>query len=137
MKTRAEPRAKARSYFLKAERFARAARANHAAGDHDPAMSNAVNAVINLVDAVCVHASGTRSSSANHGEAIRLLGGLKDVDPALRDALGKRLSTLLTVKGLAQYEGDLVSAAAAEDALQDMDRAFKATAAFAKKTGWE
>ncbi len=136
MKTSAGTPHKAKVYYQKAQRYARAARANHASGDYDPAMSNAINAVINLVDAVCIQASGARSASGNHGDAIRLLVGQKDVDAKLRDALGKRLTSLLSVKNLAQYEGALITRSQSDDAVKDMERAFAAVATLVKKSEW-
>lgn len=136
MKTSKEPPHKARIYWEKAQRYARAARASLAVGENDPAMSCAVNAVINVVDALCVQHAGERSASENHGDAIRLLTSLKGVDPKTRDAVGKRLSALLSVKSLAQYEGELVSTDDAEEAVKDMDRALLAVALIAKTNKW-
>lgn len=136
MKTAKEPPHKARIYWEKAQRYARAARASLEEGENDPAMSCAVNAVINVVDALCVHYAGERSASENHGDAIRLLGSLKGLDAKTRDAVGKRLSALLSVKSLAQYDGELVSSKDAEEALKDMERALVAVEALAKAHRW-
>lgn len=100
-------------------------------------MSNAINSVINLVDAVCVHASGTRSASTNHGDAVRLLGGIESLDTAIREALGERLAALLSAKNLAQSEGALIEKQEAEGALKEMDRAFAAAKPVARSAKWE
>lgn len=136
MKTAKEGPHKARLFWQKSQRFARAARANLAAGEYDPAVSNAVNAVINVVDALCVRERGERSSGESHHGAVRLLSSLKGLDADVREGLGKRLSALLSTKTLAQYEGELVARADAEHAIRDMDRALAAVAAVAKKAGW-
>lgn len=136
MKTAKEGPHKARVYWQKAQRYARAARANRDAGEHDPAMSNAVNAVINVVDALCVLHAGERSAGESHHDAVRLLNSLKGLDAKVRDGVGRRLSALLSVKGLAQYEGELVSERQADDALKDMDRALAAVADIARENGW-
>lgn len=55
-RTVAEPPAAASAYWTKGMRFAAAARLNASAHQWDPAVSNAINAIINVVDALCVHA---------------------------------------------------------------------------------
>lgn len=137
MKTTRERPHKARIYWQKAQRYARAARGNLEDGDYDPAMSSAVNAIINVVDALCVQYAGERSASEDHGDAGRLLSSLQGLDAKTRDAIGKRLKTLLSVKSLAQYEGELVTKAQAHEAVQAMDRALAAVADEAKRHGWE
>lgn len=137
MKTTKERPHKAKVYWQKAQRYARAAHANLEAGEYDPAMSNAVNSIINVVDALCVQYAGERSASENHNDAVGLLDSLKGLDPKTRDALGKRLKTLLSVKSLAQYEGELVSESDAEEAVQSMDRALAAVANEAKVHKWD
>lgn len=136
MKTTKEAPHKAKVYWQKAQRYARAAQANLEAGEYDPATSSAVNSIINVVDALCVQYSGARSSGENHNDAVGLLDSLKGLDPKTRDALGKRLKTLLSVKSLAQYEGELVSKADAREAVQSMDRALAAVAEIARRE-WE
>lgn len=137
MKTAKEGPHKARTHWQKAQRYARAARANLESGEYDPAVSNAITAIINTVDAVCVLHSGIRSAGESHHESVRLLLSLKDVDPRVRDTLGTRLGALLSVKSLAQYEGELVSRGDAEAAIQNMDRALAAMTGVAKKHGWD
>lgn len=136
MKTRAEARHKARIYYQKALRYSSAARDNHDAGLHDPAMSNAIHAVINLVDAICIQVSGLRSSSGDHGDAVRLLAKSK-VDPKVREAVGKRLISLLSVKHLAEHEGTLITPAQSAAAIKDLERALIAISSFARNNSWE
>jgi HEPN domain-containing protein len=97
-KTRAEPRHKAAIFWQKADRFSNAAAMNAENEDWDPAVANAVNSVINLTDAVCVHYVGLRSAG----------------------------DSLLDMKGIAQYEGRLLDKNDADKALKAMGRAFEA-----------
>lgn len=137
MKVSKEAPHKARIYWQKAQRFARTARSSLDAGEWDPAVSCAVNAVINLTDALCVQYAGERSASENHGEAVRLLSGQTGLDARTRDAVGKRLAALLSMKGLAQYEGELASAGDAKAAVKEMDRALAAAAGVAREHRWD
>jgi hypothetical protein len=136
MKSAREPPHKARIFWEKARRYAQAAHANRAAGLPDPTVSCAVNAVINLVDALCVLHAGARSAGGSHHDALRHLHALASLDAGVRAGVGRRLSALLSVKSLAQYEGELVSARDAERAVEDMDRAFAAAAGVAQAQGW-
>lgn len=135
-KTSAAPSAKAKVYWEKAQRYARAARANAAAGENDPAVSNAVHAVINVADALCIQYLGKRSASGAHGDALRLLGTATDLDAGVREQVGKRLGALLSVKHLAEYEDELVGDADVAEALKDMERAIAAALPVARKHGW-
>ncbi len=135
-KTRSEPRHRATIYWQKSLRFAHAALTNSTQGDWDPAVANAVNAVINLTDALCVHYMGTRSASESHFDVLNLLASAPDMAPDLRTALARHLESLLNVKGIAQYEGRLLGKVDAERALKHMDRAFQAAQAVATSNSW-
>lgn len=123
-------------YWQKAGRFADSARAAEGAGNWDPAAANAVNAVINLVDALCVHYRGQRSASDRHADAMGLLAGLGEVEAPVRSLLGRHLAALLSVKNLAQYEGRLVDASEARSALAHMERAFEAARRLPPVSAW-
>lgn len=131
-----EPRERAVVYWRKAGRFARAARRNGAEGDWDPAVANAINAVINLADALCVHYRGERSAGEAHHEAIAVLGSVAELDPETRRALEDHLGALLDRKGLAQYEGRLLEKGDAEAAVRHLERAAKPARALAGRLGW-
>lgn len=134
---RPEPRSRAKMYWQKSQRFARAARSNAESGEWDPAVANAVNAVINLVDAVCVHYLGARAAGEAHNEAIAVLSQASEADADLRLSLGKHLSALLGVKSLAQYEGRLLEKHDAKRALAHMERSLRAAEELAERHGWD
>lgn len=125
-RVKSEDRSRAVVYFRKSERFADAARQNADAENWDPAAANAVNATINLVDALCVHYQGQRNAGESQHDALSLLRGLDELDAKTRNALDKHLSALLGVKSLSQYEGRLVTRTEADDAISHMDRALRA-----------
>ncbi|MHB8604897.1 MAG: HEPN domain-containing protein [Thermoplasmatota archaeon] len=135
-KTRDESHSKAKTYWEKAQRFARAAREARDSANYDPALSSAINAVVNVVDAICVHYLGKRSASTNHEDALQVLQSIEPLDSSIKEQLRKRLGSLLSKKALAQYEAALVTRKEAEDGITDMDRAFTSVASFAKAQGW-
>lgn len=134
--TKTEPAARAGTYWQKAVRFADAARSCAEQQNWDPATANAINAIINLVDAACVHYMGQRSASGHHEDAVALLGQAADMDAEPRRRLGSHLQSALTKKNLAQYEGRLCTHGDARDALRHMERAFEAMRAVSEANGW-
>lgn len=134
MKTRAEPRHKATIFWQKARRFADAAAANAAQAYWDPAVANAVNAAINLCDALCIHYAGLRSASQSHRDAMQVLDAT-EMSPSVRTTLRRHLESLLNLKGVAQYEGRLLDERDAAKALKHMDRAFDAASAVTNEWG--
>lgn len=133
---RTETRSKAPVYWRKAHRFARAAHQNAEAQEWDPALSNAIHALINAADAFCVHYRGERSAGDAHEDALDLLAGLDELDAAARQGLGRHLGALLSRKNLAQYEGRLVEGREVQDALKHLDRGLDPVRGIAKRIGW-
>lgn len=135
-RTKAEPRSNAKVYWLKAMRFAHAARTNAGEGDWDPAVANAIQAVINCVDAVFVHYRGVRSSSGSHRDALNVLDGCAELGSAARNGLRKHLGALLSQKTFAQYEGRLLDREEAEAALAHLERAIASVKRVAQANRW-
>lgn len=135
-RTRPEPRSNAGSYWKKSMRFAAAARTNAADGNWDPAVANAINAVINSVDALCVHYQGVRSASGSHQEALQLLDACQELAPSVREGLRRHLVALLSQKTFAQYDSRLMEEGDAEAALRHMDRALSMVTGTAERSRW-
>lgn len=134
---KAEPPANARLYWNKATRFARSAQRNAEAEDWDPAVSSAIHALINVVDAVCVHYQGERNASDNHDEALAILGNVTELDPRIRESLRRHLGAVLAKKGAAEYESRLLERGEAEACLAHLRRAIQSVLPLARRLGWE
>lgn len=134
--TKAEPRANARLYWDKAMRFAHAAQTNTREGDWDPAVANAVNAIINIVDALCVSYRGLRSASGSHQDALNLLDACTEMDGPVRNSLRKHLGAVLSQKTFAQYDSRLMEEPDAAAAISHMERAITAAKPVARGHGW-
>ncbi len=135
-RSKSESRAHAKTYWQKAERFAHAAAINAQSQDWDPAVANAVNAIINVVDAFCIHYRGLRSASGSHPDALQLLDSCLELEPSPRSILRKHLGALLGQKTFAQYDGRLLEESDAEAALNHMERALKAARPIAQAQRW-
>lgn len=133
---KSEDRARASVYYVKAQRFAASARESLNASRPDPAAANAINAVINLVDSLCVHYRGQRNGGESHHAALDLLRAVTEIEPQSRAQIEKHLTFLLSQKNLAQYEGRLVTTGEADDAVAHMERAFRAAEALAPVKIW-
>lgn len=123
MKNRSLGPEKVRVYWEKSQRFAASARAADEAGQWDPAVSAAVHAVINGLDALSIARLGRRSTSDSHGDAVDLLDDMKDDPAAMRAEIGKHFRALVEVKHVAEYEARLCEASDGHQAIKHMDRA--------------
>lgn len=135
-KVRREGRPSARTYWTKAQRFARSARAALAAGDWDPAASSAIHAAVNLLDAVCVFYRQERNASGNHEDALAILGEIHEAPPKLRKLLHRHAGALLSMKSLAEYEARLLEEPDAAKAVADMEQCIAALRGLADAEGW-
>lgn len=121
MTTRNVERARWRSFLAKAESFLRAARRALEDEDWDPSVSASIHAGILACDVATVGMIGIRNAG-QHDEIEALLGlalpaSAKEIVDAKR-----RISRLLSVKNVAEYEARLLAKADAEAALKDAER---------------
>lgn len=82
---------------------------------------NAIHSCISACDAMCVYYLGRRHTGENHNEAVKLF---KLTQPTEREISSNaiRLSRILSVKNIAEYEGRLISMTEAEKILKDCKR---------------
>jgi len=82
---------------------------------------NAIHSCISACDAMCVYYLGRRHAGENHNEAVKLF---KLTQPKERETGSNalRLSRILSVKNIAEYEGRLISRSEAEKILKDCKR---------------
>ena len=126
MKTRGLPPEKARIYEEKSRRYEAAARSAHGEGNWDPAVSAAVHAVINAVDAVCIASLGERAAADDHEAAVELLLKVPTLAAEKRTQAAKHFKALLALKHAAEYEDRLCDEKEAKRALQSLERALGA-----------
>lgn len=134
---RSDDRVRAPLYDQKSARFAQAARENAGRGHGDPAVANAVNAVMNVVDSLCGHYRGQRNVGDAHHDGLGPLRSVDEIEPAARKTLEQHLAVLLNVKSLAQYEVGLLTPRDADEAVEHMERALKAARQLPPVRGWE
>lgn len=119
--TRAVDRGRARMFLRKAEEFLRAARRNRDAGDWNTSASASVHAAVLAGDSLTAAALGVRSSGG-HQELVPLVARALGENDAATPDVRKRLSRLLDLKRIAEYEDRPITAAEAAACLKDAER---------------
>lgn len=70
---------------------------------------------------MCIYFLGKRNASENHNEAVALFKTIKAHDEAI-NTNANRLSRILSIKNMAEYEDRLVSRVEAEKTIKDCER---------------
>ena len=91
--------------------------------DWNAATICAIHACISASDAMCIFYKGMRHSGENHNDAVKLFKSMKNNDEN-HDKNVNRLSRIIGVKNMAEYEERLVSKTEAARIIKDMERFF-------------
>jgi len=109
------------NYLKRAEECFHAAKTSFEAQEWNAATINSIHACIAGCDAMCVYFLGNRHAGENHNEAAALFKTIK-VDDEEINTNANRLSRILSIKNLAEYEDRLIFRAEAEKVLKDCER---------------
>lgn len=109
-----------RNYWKKAEEFSDAMHQCVSMENWDAASLNAIHASISANDALLVYFHGMRSTSEKHDDAVRLLLSLVKHEEVKTAAT--HLRRLISSKGLAEYEGRLLTASEAHALVKHAER---------------
>ena len=112
----------AENYFRKAREYRDSM--HHALADSRPnaAALNGIHCAISAPDGLCVRFHGKRSSSKDHGDAVRLLAELFADEEARNQA--NRLGVILNKKNQVEYEERMFSHAEATILVKQVERLF-------------
>lgn len=132
-KTSAVHHSRAENYFQKAREYRDSM--NQALADRRPnaAALNGIHCVISAADSLCVRFHGKRSSSKDHGDAVRLLAELFPDGETRHQA--NRLGTILAKKNQVEYEERMFSQAEAANLAKQVERLFAWVASRMGKAG--
>lgn len=119
-KARDVPKAHYSNYMKRAEECLSAAHTACEREDWNASAINSIHAVISMADAMCVYFLGKRHSGESHNETAKLFKSIKDDDDTATNA--NRISRVLVMKNMAEYEERLVTRAEAQKMLQDAER---------------
>ncbi|MGA2091409.1 MAG: HEPN domain-containing protein [Endomicrobiales bacterium] len=108
------------NYLQRAEECCHAAKASINNQEWTAATINAIHSCIAACDAMCVFYIGKRHAGEGHNDTVVLFKSIKDNEQM--NANAKRLSRIVSIKNMAEYEERLVYRSEAESALKDCER---------------
>ena len=112
------------NYLKRAEECLHAAKNSFVAQEWNAAAINAIHSCIAACDVMCVYFLGRRHAGGSHNQAINLFKTIKNQDKEI-NANANRISRILGIKNMAEYEERLVSRSEAEKVLKDCERLFE------------
>jgi len=120
-KTRDTEKSLYTNYLKRAEECYHAAKNSFETQEWNAATISAIHACIAASDAMCIYFLGKRNVSENHNEAVAIFKAIKADDEAT-NTNANRLSRILSIKNMAEYEYRLVFRAEAKKVLNDCER---------------
>ncbi len=109
------------NYLKRAEECYPAAQNSFEPQEWNAPTISAIHACIAASDAMCIYFLGKRNASENHNKAVAIFKTIKADDEAT-NTNANRLSRILSIKNMAEYEDRLVFRAEAEKVLNDCER---------------
>jgi len=109
------------NYLKRAEECYHAARNSFATQEWNAATISAIHAAIAASDAMCIYFLGKRNASESHNEAAALFKAIKTDDQEI-NTNANRISRILSIKNMAEYEDRLVFKTESEKILKDCER---------------
>lgn len=109
------------NYLKRAEECLGAAQRSLTFKEWNAATISAVHSVIAAADSLCVYFLGQRHSGENHADAISFFKTIS-LDKNDLTANARRISRILGIKNMAEYEERLVYQSEAESAVKDAER---------------
>ncbi|NQT23261.1 MAG: HEPN domain-containing protein [Candidatus Omnitrophica bacterium] len=109
------------NYLKRAEECFHAAKNSFVIQEWNAAIINAIHSCIAACDAMCVYFLGRRHAGESHNDAITLFKAIKDKDEELNTNVN-RISRILRIKNMAEYEERLIYRSESEKILKDCER---------------
>ena len=112
------------NFLKRAEECFHAAQNSFSGEEWNSATISAIHSCIAACDAVCVYFLGKRHASENHEEVVNLFRTIKSDNEEIKTN-ANRISRILSVKNMAEYEERLIYKSEAEKILKDCERFFE------------
>lgn len=120
LKTRDVSKSFYQNYLKKADECLHAAKNSFSSQEWNSATICAIHACISGCDAMCVYFLGKRNAGDNHNDTVILFKTVKNDESINSNA--NRISRVLRIKNMAEYEERLVYRSEAEKVLKDCER---------------
>jgi uncharacterized protein (UPF0332 family) len=121
LKTKDVEKALFANYLKRAEECFHAAKNSFSTQEWNASTISAIHSCIAACDAICIYFLGKRNAGESHDGAVSLFKTVKTDDEEL-NTNANRLSRILSIKNMAEYEDRLVFRGEAEKALKDCER---------------
>jgi len=108
------------NFFQRSTECLNAARSSFNQQEWNASTINAIHSCIAACDSVCVYFLGKRSAGESHNDAVKLFKTIKKSKEI--DTNASRISRILSIKNMAEYEERLVFRSEAEKILKDCER---------------
>jgi uncharacterized protein (UPF0332 family) len=108
------------NYLKRAEECFNAAQTSSKNQEWNSATISAIHSCISACDAMCVYFLGKRPAGQSHNDAVTLFSTIDSTDEISTNA--NRLSRILGIKNMAEYEERLIFRAESEKILKDCER---------------
>ncbi len=119
-KTRDVSKSFYRNYLKKAEECLHASKHSFSNQEWNSSTINAIHACISGCDAMCVYFLGKRNAGESHNDTVALFKTIESDESINTNA--NRISRILRIKNMAEYEERLVYRSEAEKVLKDCER---------------
>jgi len=123
LRTREVRRSSYVNYLKRAEECLSAARDSFSKENWNAATINAIHSCIAACDAMCVYFLGRRHAGERHDDAVALFKTTRTTEKV--DTNANRITRILRIKNMAEYEERLVYRSEAEKVLKDCERFFE------------
>lgn len=108
------------NYLKKADECLHAAKTSFFNQEWNSATISAIHACISGCDAMCVYFLGKRNAGESHNDAVALFKTIQSNESINTNA--NRISRILRIKNMAEYEERLIYRSEAEKVLKDCER---------------
>ena len=113
------------NYLKRSEECLVAARHSFLLNQWNACAISAIHSGIAALDALCVYFLGLRTAGQDHKDAISLFNSIKQIEKEDINNITSRMSKILKMKNIAEYEERLVYQKEAEHILKNVERLFE------------
>lgn len=123
-KTRDVARSLYSNYLKRSEECFHAAKNSFGIHEWNAAVISAIHSCIAACDAICIYFLGKRHTGESHNDAVSLFKTIKSGDEEI-NTNANRITRILSIKNMAEYEERLVYKSEAEKVFKDCERFFE------------
>ena len=113
------------NYLKRSEECLNAGKQSFTLNQWNACAITAIHSSIASLDTLCVYFLGQRHAGQNHEDVISLFRSIRQLSNEDIDTISNKISKILKMKNIAEYEERLIKKAEAEKILKDAERLFE------------